>query len=107
MITPEEIALARHAIDHSLALGAQKVRVTLNKSLMELVGTLDGQIDKVSHCLDRSLTIALFVEGRYGGRSGAGCLPGACRGYGAHAGERCLPRPAGPRPQGHRCRDGR
>ena len=41
MITPEEIALARHAIDHSLALGAQKVRVTLNKSLMELVGTLD------------------------------------------------------------------
>ena len=66
MITPEEIALARHAIDHSLALGAQKVRVTLNKSLMELVGTLDGQIDKVSHCLDRSLTIALFVEGRYG-----------------------------------------
>ena len=66
MITPEEIALAHHAIDHSLALGAQKVRVTLNKSLMELVGTLDGQVDKVSHCLDRSLTIALFVEGRYG-----------------------------------------
>ena len=66
MITPEEISLARHAIDRSLALGAQKARVTLNKSLMELVGTLDGQVDKVSHCLDRSLTIALFVDGRYG-----------------------------------------
>ena len=66
MITPDEIRLARHAIARSLSLGAQKARVTLNKSLMELAGTLDGQIDKVSHCLDRSLTIALFVDGRFG-----------------------------------------
>ncbi len=47
------------------AAGADKARVTLNKSLMDLFATLNGGIDKVSHCLDRSLTLNLFVDGRY------------------------------------------
>ena len=66
MLTPEEIALARASMDYALANGAQKVRVTLNKSLMELFGMLDGELDKVTHALDRSLQIALFVDGRFG-----------------------------------------
>ena len=66
MLTEKEIALARASMDFALASGAQKVRVTLNKSLMELFGMLDGQLDKVTHALDRSLQIALFVDGRFG-----------------------------------------
>ena len=68
-LTAAEIALARAAMDFALANGAQKVRVTLNKSLMELFGMLDGELDKVTHALDRSLQVALFVDGRFGGFS--------------------------------------
>ena len=66
MLTEQEIALARASMDFALENGAQKVRVTLNKSLMELFGMLNGELDKVTHALDRSLQISLFVDGRYG-----------------------------------------
>ncbi len=66
MLTDQEIALARASMDFALAHGAQKVRVTLNKSLMELFGMLNGELDKVTHALDRSLQVALFVDGRFG-----------------------------------------
>ena len=65
-LTEQEIALARESMAFALENGAQKVRVTLNKSLMELFGMLDGELDKVTHALDRSLQIALFVDGRFG-----------------------------------------
>jgi PmbA protein len=66
MIDSKEIALARKCLDSALQKGAQKVRVTLNKSIMDLAGTLNGELDKTSHCLDRSLSISLIVDGRYG-----------------------------------------
>lgn len=66
IFTPEEIVLAEGCIQTALEKGAQKVRVTLNKSCMDLVGTLNGEIDKVTHCMDRSISLALFVDGRYG-----------------------------------------
>ena len=66
MLTEQEIALARGSMDYALGNGAQKVRITLNKSLLELFGMLDGQVDKVTHALDRSLQISLFVDGRFG-----------------------------------------
>ena len=66
MLTEQEIALARTALEFALAKGAQKARVTLNKSLMELFGMLNGDLDKVTHALDRSLQVALFVDGRFG-----------------------------------------
>jgi PmbA protein len=66
MLTEKEIALAREAMEFALENGAQKVRVTLNKSLMELFGMLNGELDKVTHALDRSLQVALFVDGRFG-----------------------------------------
>lgn len=62
----EEIKLAEQTLAMALEKGAQKARVVLNKSLMDLIGTLNGEIDKVSHCLDRSLSISLFVDGRFG-----------------------------------------
>ena len=66
MLTEREITLARAAMEFALGHGAQKVRVTLNKSLMELFGMLNGELDKVTHALDRSLQVALFVDGRFG-----------------------------------------
>ena len=66
MLTEQEIALARASMEFALGHGAQKVRVTLNKSLMELFGMLNGELDKVTHALDRSLQVALFVDGRFG-----------------------------------------
>ena len=66
MLTEQEIALARHCLDHAAACGASKCRISLNKSLMELTATLDGEVDKVTHALDRSLTLNLLVDGRFG-----------------------------------------
>ena len=66
MLTEREIALARASMEFALGHGAQKVRITLNKSLMELFGMLNGELDKVTHALDRSLQVALFVDGRFG-----------------------------------------
>ena len=66
MLTAEEILIAEKCLEKSLALGADKVRITLNKSLMELFGTLNGELDKVNHCLDRSISICLFVDGKFG-----------------------------------------
>ena len=66
MIDSKEIALARKCLDSALSKGAQKVRVTLNKSIMDLAGTLNGELDKTSHCLDRSLSVNLIVDGKFG-----------------------------------------
>ena len=65
-LTEQEMALAGKCLERALAKGAQKARVTLNKSCMDLIGTLNGKVDKVTHCLDRSISIALFVDGKYG-----------------------------------------
>ena len=66
MIDSREIELARKCLESAMAKGAQKVRVTLNKNIMDLAGTLNGELDKTSHCLDRSLSIALIVDGKFG-----------------------------------------
>lgn len=66
MLSEKEIALARETLEFALENGAQKARITLNKSLMELFGILNGELDKVSHALDRSLQVSLWVDGRFG-----------------------------------------
>ena len=66
MLSHEEISVARKCLEKALALGASKIRITLSKSLMELFGTLDGVLDKVNHCMDRSMSVCLFVDGKYG-----------------------------------------
>lgn len=66
LLMQEEIALARHCLAYAQEQGAQKVRITLSKSLMNLVGLLNGTVDKTAHALDRSLQLQLFVDGRYG-----------------------------------------
>ena len=66
ILTPGEMEVARQALSQALACGAQQCRITLSKSLMDLYGTLGGELDKVSHCLDRAMSVALFVDGRFG-----------------------------------------
>lgn len=66
LLSPEEIALAKGCLEFALRSGAGGVRITLSKVLTDLVGILNGDVDKVTHSLDRSLQIALFVDGRYG-----------------------------------------
>ena len=65
-LTQKELSLAVRCLGFAREYGAQKARVTLNKCCMDLIGTLNGEVDKVSHCLDRSISLALFVDGRYG-----------------------------------------
>ena len=60
------MALARHCLEYAQQQGAEAVRITLTKSLMNLVGLLNGEVDKTSHALDRSLQLQLFARGRYG-----------------------------------------
>lgn len=66
LLTPQERDLTLRCLDLALEKGAQKVRVCANKSVMDLVGTLNGEVDKVTHCLDRSLSVCLYVDGRFG-----------------------------------------
>ena len=58
--------LMRNCIAFALANGASGVRITYNESLTDLVGMRDGEVDKVTHSLDRSFVFALFVDGRFG-----------------------------------------
>ncbi|MBO4606213.1 MAG: TldD/PmbA family protein [Bacteroidales bacterium] len=66
MIENYELELARLAMDIAAQEGAQKCRVCLSKSVSDIFSTLDGEIDKVSHCMDRGLSLTLFVDGRFG-----------------------------------------
>lgn len=58
--------LARYCIDYAISKGASAVRVTLTHSLMNLVGILNSEVDKVTSSLDRSLQFQLFAFGKYG-----------------------------------------
>ena len=69
MITDKELNFVQEALQSSLRLGAQKARATLSKSEEDLVATLDGEVDRVTHCADRSLSLALFVDGKFGSYS--------------------------------------
>lgn len=66
MIREEEMLLARESLQFALQNGADAVRITLTKSTENLVATLDGEVDKVTRCGDRSMNIALFADGRFG-----------------------------------------
>ena len=69
ILTREERDLALKCMEKALAKGAEKVRVTAYKSVMDLVGTLNGEVDKVKHSLDRFLSVCLFVDARKSGCS--------------------------------------
>ena len=49
-----------------MSSGADGVRLSLNKNVMDSCSMLNGELDKVSHSADRSIFIYLYVDGRYG-----------------------------------------
>jgi len=65
-ITNEEIKLAEYCLAEALSQGASAARISLSKSVSDSYASLDGELDKVTHCADRSIFMHLFVDGRYG-----------------------------------------
>ena len=65
-ISREERDLALRCMDMILARGASQVRITLSKSMMDLVSVLNGQTDKVTRSGDRAMAFNIFAGGRYG-----------------------------------------
>ena len=65
-ISESERELAFRCMDRTLKAGADAVRITLCKSMMDLVSLRDGETDKVTHSGDRSLTFCIFAGGSYG-----------------------------------------
>ena len=66
MISEQEKELALQSLELARREGAQHCRICLSKNVTDMVDTLDGEVDKITHCLDRSLSISLFVDGRFG-----------------------------------------
>ena len=66
VLTGEEIDIARRCMAFALENGADKIRVTLNKGVSDILAMLDGTLDKIAHSLDRSISFSLFVDGRFG-----------------------------------------
>ena len=59
MLEKEELKLTRECLKMALEAGASKARASLSKNEMSIVATLDGEVDKVSGCLDRSISLNL------------------------------------------------
>ena len=85
MLTDKELDFVREALQMARRHGAQKARATLSKSEEDLVATLDGEVDRVTHCADRSLSLALFVDGRFGSYSTNKLEPAALEAFIAKA----------------------
>ena len=85
MLTDKELDFVREALATAQRQGAQKARATYSKSEEDLVATLDGEVDRVTHCADRSLALALFVDGRFGSYSTNKLEPAALEAFIAKA----------------------
>lgn len=56
----------KKTLDFALQHGAQQVRIIYSKSVMNLTGVLNGEVDKTAYALDQSIQLQLFVDGRFG-----------------------------------------
>lgn len=65
MIEEKELELARKVLEFASSEGAAGCRVVLSKSTSDLLDTLNGELDKVTHCLDKSLSLSLLIDGRF------------------------------------------
>lgn len=81
MIDPKDIELVRESLDMARQAGAEKARTTLCRSEEDLVATLNGEVDRVTHCVDSSLSFALFADGRFGSFSTNKLNPASLRDF--------------------------
>ncbi len=66
MIKETDRQLCLKALEMARRHGAANSRVNLVVSRENLVASLNGELDKVTGCLDKSMNISLFVDGRFG-----------------------------------------
>lgn len=66
MIDSNDIKLLDDCLAYAREKGASALRLTLTENDQQLVGVLDGEIDKISMSMDRSLGISMFADGRFG-----------------------------------------
>lgn len=65
-LTKEEISKARFCVRAALEEGADQARALLTKSVSDSVTVLNGETDNITHSEDRSLSLSIFVDGRFG-----------------------------------------
>lgn len=68
-ISREEMEAAKHCVEFAGKNGAEATRVSFSKSTLDTIAFLNGEVDKVTRCADRSIYIHIFAGGRYGGYS--------------------------------------
>ena len=66
IITEEERRAALQCLRTAVHCGASAARVSLSKSVMDSISMLNGKVDKVTHCADRSIFMYIWADGRYG-----------------------------------------
>lgn len=66
MISEDNKRLAQWAMDYALKNGCQQARVTLSKGVSNSIGLRDGKTEQLQQNASNSLSITLYVDGRYG-----------------------------------------
>ncbi len=66
MIKDTEIQTVQHCIRYAINNGASAIRINLNKCVTDAYTVLNGELDKVSHCADRSIFMYMYADNRYG-----------------------------------------
>lgn len=66
MIKQEDIQLGQKVLDMAREAGATGCKAVLNRSTSDLLDTLNGELDKVTHCSDCSMTLSIFADGKFG-----------------------------------------
>lgn len=85
MNTDEAKILTGECLEMALGAGADKARASFARNAMSIVATLDGSVDKVTSCLDCSISLNIFADGRYGSFSTNKLERGALRSFIAKA----------------------
>lgn len=66
MISDKDIVLGQKVLKMAADAGADSCKAVLNRSTSDLIDTLNGSLDKVTHCGDCSMTLSIFAEGKFG-----------------------------------------
>lgn len=69
MTKQEKYTLAKWAMNHALESGAQQVSVSIANSQSSSVEVREEKIDKLEQAIQNSLSIRLFVDGKYSAHS--------------------------------------
>lgn len=66
LLDASELKLARWCLGRCMERGVGQARITLSKSEYNTVNALDGKVDRILSSMDASMTLQLFMDGRYG-----------------------------------------